>query len=107
MDRSEVEKAINSTDKPKGTVVRASDGRMFFLTDDDVKRTAINPGKLYSAYLHITGNQGKDHHPVDRQQTTNCGAVKKWLDTANPDDYVWRAVCFFYFYECVDEQGEE
>ena len=95
---TDIQKIISTSKEPQGVVVQASDGRMFFLTNQEAKRTAIQSTKLYSAYLSISQGGGNRPQP---QQEDHCAAIKKWLDTSNPDTREWRSVVLAYFETCV------
>jgi hypothetical protein len=96
---SDAEKIIQSSKLPKGVVTKSSDGRLFFLTNEEAASRQIKHPKLYLAYL---ATQGQGPIRPDFGGVT-CEVVKKWLDESNPDDQAWRSVCFIYFLECVDE----
>jgi hypothetical protein len=96
----EAQQRISQSKTPKGVVVESADGKYFFLTDEDAKRTAISPGKLYAAYRHATRGSGRGTGE-EKFVLHGCGAIKEWLDGSSPDSALWRQICLIYFDLCV------
>jgi hypothetical protein len=100
MTLEEAQQLIQKSKAPKGVVTQAPDGRYFFLSDEDAKRTAISPGKLYSAYRHVS--QGPTAGaPQPELVLHGCKEIKTWLDASSPDSAEWREICNVYFDLCV------
>lgn len=100
MTLEEAQQQISQSKTPKGVVVESADGKYFFLTDEEAKRAAISPSKLYLAYrqlAQISGHGAGEEKFVLR----GCGAIKEWLDGSSPDSDLWRAICLIYFDNCV------
>jgi hypothetical protein len=93
--RAEVEQIIKSNDEPSGVVVKAADGQLFFLTDEEARRTAIPSSLLYSAFLSV--GHGHKNAPVPED---DCAPVKRWLDSHSPNSAKWRWLCLQYFELC-------
>jgi hypothetical protein len=85
-------------DGPTGTVVSNADGsKHFFLTEEDMSRTAVK------AEQHEILNKLRQQ-PVGgpiATPATNCVKVKKWLDTHDPNTDAWRQIVVIWGYQCA------
>jgi hypothetical protein len=102
----ELQKALDimaKSDAPTGAVVSNADGtEHFFLTDDDMRRTAVK------SEHHQMLNQ-LQQRPIGgpiaggpiATPATNCVKVKKWLDTHDPNTDEWRQIVVIWGYQCA------
>jgi hypothetical protein len=97
----ELQKAIDlmaKFDGPKGTVVSNADGSMhFFLTEEDMRRTAVK--SEHHEMLNKLRQQPRGG-PIATPDT-NCTKVKKWLDTHDPNTDEWRQISWAWGYQCA------
>lgn len=96
--KSEVEdilKELRSAKEGKGVFVQSSDGRTFFLTEKDARRTAVpmKHRKTVATVLKATGG-GPVSHPM------GCGTVFRWLTSHSPFSVRWRKVSVWWINNC-------
>jgi hypothetical protein len=99
-----VSELMSSSKAPKGVTVQAADGRLFFLTDEEAKRTAIPANLLYLGYRAISQQQNSGEVKGvarSRIKAEDCKGVKEWLDTHGPNSDTWRDICEQYFDSCT------
>jgi hypothetical protein len=80
--------------EPAGIVAHGSDGRLFFLTNEQCKQFEIPDSRLYAAY------RSSGPHPGPVRANSYCRRLKKWLDAHSPNSAKWRALCLAYFEDC-------
>jgi hypothetical protein len=90
---------VKSSKEPTGIVVAGKDGTLYFLTDQQARRAAIKPNKLYTAFLLRQSAGPKKGGPTPHPEST-CGSLRRWLNGHSPNSAVWRAVCLDYFENC-------
>ncbi|BCZ81772.1 hypothetical protein PTKU64_54470 [Paraburkholderia terrae] len=97
--KEDVEALIKANPDPSGLVVRAQDGRLFFITNEQAEKAEIPETGLYVAYL-----ASRHHNPAPYPtppENLECEATMRWLDTHNPNTRIWRRVSLFYFDHCT------
>ena len=57
-EHEELSNLLESSTEPEGVTVRSDDGRLFFLSKEDVERMTIPESRLYTAFRSL-----KDHEP--------------------------------------------
>ena len=99
-----VEEALETRGESTGIVVRAANGALYFLTNEQADQAKIrrNAG-LYTAFRAIADGAGGSAQEtgVVPERLMNCGFVKSWLDRTNPDSALWRSTCLAYFDNCA------
>lgn len=101
-----LEETLKFSAEPTGIVVHGSDGRMYFLTDEQARDAELSNTGLYEAFRAAsraaTGQAAAGQAgPEPEKRVINCGFVKAWLDRTNPDSALWRSTCLTYFDNCV------
>jgi hypothetical protein len=86
---------------PRGVVVRAADGRLFFLTAQDARRAAIPANELYEAYLKMTRGCECEKRRVAYMSGGACGRLKSWLDSHSPNSARWRRLALKWADGCL------
>ncbi len=96
---AELDKLIDSSVEPTGITLPGPDGRLYFLTDEEVKRKALQESSLHFAYT-----QSKLLHKMEEGDALDshnpCVRARAWLDSHSPDSEKWKAVCLKYFDVC-------
>jgi hypothetical protein len=95
-DTDDILHLIRSAKAANGLVVRSADGRVFFLRDTDVKRTAVK-GRAGAEAKEVWEKQAS-HPPVNA--LSRCGKVLRWLLTHDPDSENWRRVSGWWIGHC-------
>jgi len=93
----ELKKLSQGGAEPRGVTVQAADGRLYFLSEEDAKRTAIPASRLFEAYAQLR----RTAPPVRGSRRDPCAWAKRWLDTHSPNSSRWRRICLTYFEACV------
>jgi hypothetical protein len=96
---SELDKLIDSSVEPTGITLKGPDGRLYFLTDEEVKRKAMQESNLHFAYAQSKLlHQAEEGDALDSHNP--CVRARAWLDTHSPDSEKWKAICLKYFDVC-------
>lgn len=100
-DFAEIEKLIKSCDQPRGVTVQASDGRLFFLTDEEAERALIPPSTLYDAFRLVSQQRRTcEEPPTVKAVLGGCDEIWGWLESRAHNSAIWRKICLFYFDNC-------
>ena len=92
---------LDSSSEPEGVIVHAADGRTFFLTKDEAKRTTIQRSQLHSAFQALQRQSGPSPRPSPKPSRRDpCGWAAHWLATHSPNSARWRRICLTYFEVC-------
>ena len=91
---------MKSSKEPSGVVVTGADGTLYFLTDQQARRAAFRPDKLYTSSLLRSSAGGGKHAPPIARPNSPCASLRRWLNSHSPRSAVWRAVCLDYFDNC-------
>ena len=96
---AELDKLIDSSVEPTGITLEGPDGRLYFLTDEEVKRKALPESNLHFAYT-----QSKLRHDEEETSALDahnpCVRARAWLDSHSPDSPKWKTICLKYFDVC-------
>jgi hypothetical protein len=96
---SELDKLVDSSVEATGITLKGPDGRLYFLTDDEIKRKAMAENDLHYAYTQARDlHRGSEGDALDSHNP--CVRARAWLDTHSPDSEKWKAICLKYFDVC-------
>ena len=94
-------KLLTSSKEPDGIIVHAPDGRTFFLTREDAKRTAVPSSQLHSAFQALQRQSGPPPKSSPKPYRKDpCAWAWHWLETHRPNSWRWRLICLAYFDGC-------
>jgi hypothetical protein len=91
---AEIKKLLVSDKSPRGKFTRSSDGKVFFLTTEDMKQCAVPKGDVAKLDKLMEGSHGIT--PSD----ATCDRFFKWLTTHNPNTIQWRKISLFWIDYC-------
>ena len=91
---------VASSKEHEGVVAYAPDGRAFFLTKDDARRTAVPRSQLHSAFQALQRQSPPPASSPKPNRRDPCAAAWHWLETHSPHSAHWRRVCLTYFEVC-------
>ena len=98
MNSEEILAEIERSNEPAGLVVRSEDGRFFFLSEEEMKRTALSAedSERTRDVLKKSG-QGIISPELSRG---SCGRLLTWLLNHNPHSQNWRRASVIWMNEC-------
>jgi len=98
MNSEEILSEIKKSNEPAGLIVQSQDGRLFFLSEEEVKRTVLSAedNELAQGVLKKSG-EGTISPALSRG---SCGRLVTWLRTHNPHSQLWRSASVIWMNEC-------
>jgi hypothetical protein len=80
-----------------GLIVHTNDGRLFFLSSKDVRRTKISPRDSRSLEKMLSKQGGGRRSAED---SSGCTKTLRWLLSHNPKSVNWRKVSVWWMKNC-------
>jgi hypothetical protein len=98
MNSEEILSEIEKSNEPAGLIVRSQDGRFFFLSEEEMKRTVLSAEDSERAndVLKKSG-EGKLTAQLSKG---SCGRLLQWLLNHNPRSTSWRRASVIWINEC-------
>jgi hypothetical protein len=94
----EILSEIEKSDEPAGLIVRSQDGRFFFLSEEELKRTALS-AEDSAAAKELFKKSGEG--PIAPQLSPgSCRRLVQWLLNHNPKTQSWRRASVIWMNEC-------
>ncbi len=97
IERRERVQKIVSKRQPAGLIAHADDGRLFFLSSKDVRRTRVS-ARTRVMVERILAKQDRGRR--SDTQTFGCTKTLRWLLTHNPNSVQWRKVGAWWLKAC-------
>ena len=98
MNPEEILSEIEKSNEPAGLIVRSEDGRFFFLSEEEMKRTALSAEDSGRANDVLKKSAGGNIAP--ELSRGSCGRLLKWLLNHNPNSTTWRRASVIWMNEC-------
>jgi hypothetical protein len=85
-------------EKQDGLLVRAADGRVFFLPKAEIAKTQLH-GEAATAAENLLDKVGLTP-PIQPEQIDNCANLLRWLMSNDPFTQNWRENSVWWMNEC-------
>ena len=88
---------LDLDEKPEGLLVRASDGRVFFLPESEQERFAVSTEHhaVTEKLFFGSGNNGPVAHP-----SASCKLIWDYMMSHDPNNITWRRVSVLWMRDC-------
>lgn len=96
-DQEKIRKMISRKEQT-GLMVHSNDGRLFFLSGKDVRRTKISPRDSRSIEKMLNKEDGGGRRSAER--SSGCTKTLRWLLSHNPKSVNWRKVSVWWMKNC-------
>jgi hypothetical protein len=105
VEKSEIQEILaksKALNLQQGLVVRSSDGRAFFLTEEEIDRKALTPEvtAAIAAIFEKKATGGLRNREMLPGNEEYCAGITLWLLTHEPDNEHWRKVSVIWMNEC-------
>ena len=90
---------ITSRKGPTGLIVHSGDGRLFFLSSKDAKRTELS-SRERRTILRVLAKQDRPRGKRALEKPTACGRILRWLLSHNPSSKGWSQVGMWWIKNC-------
>ncbi len=98
MNAEEILSEIEKSNEPAGLVVRSGDGRFFFLSEEEMKRTALSAED--SGRAKDVLKKSGEGNIAPQLSKGSCGRLLTWLQSHNPHSTAWRRASVIWMNEC-------
>ena len=98
MNAEEILAEIEKSNEPAGLIVRSEDGRVFFLSEEEIKRTALSAEDSERAKALLKKSGGGPISPELSRRS--CARLLTWLLHHNPHSQFWRSASGIWINEC-------
>jgi hypothetical protein len=99
MVSDEILSEIEKSNEPAGLVVRSEDGRYFFLSEEEMERTALSAEDSGRAN-DVLKKAGGGGNAAPELIPSSCRRLLKWLLSHNPKTTTWRKYSAIWINEC-------
>lgn len=96
--REDVQKIMSRTG-PTGLMAHSEDGRLFFLSSKDAKRTEVS-GRDRRTLRNIITKQNGVPRRHSQKVPVACGKTHRWLLSHSPKSKGWRMVSTWWLKNC-------